>query len=75
MEQDTEVTPPKKSFWLSLSGMSCIAVFSVIAIVLIIDHRQHLYSYLPYLFLLLCPLLHVFMHHGHNHRNPSGKGE
>lgn len=28
------------------------------------EHRAHLYSYLPYLLLLACPILHLFHGHG-----------
>jgi hypothetical protein len=32
------------------------------------EHRAHVLGILPYLFLLACPLMHLFMHHGHgNH--------
>ena len=29
------------------------------------EHRAHLLGILPYLFLLACPLMHLFMHHDH----------
>lgn len=29
------------------------------------EHRAHVIQYLPWAFLALCPLLHVFMHRGH----------
>ena len=29
-----------------------------------VEHRVHLFGVLPYLFLLACPLMHLFMHHG-----------
>ena len=28
-------------------------------------YREQLFSYWPYLILLLCPLMHIFMHRGH----------
>ena len=31
------------------------------------EHRAHLFGVLPYLILLLCPFIHLFMHRGHNH--------
>ena len=31
------------------------------------EHRTHLFEYLPYLILLLCPFMHFFMHKGHGH--------
>lgn len=42
-----------------------------------IEHRAHVsgvLNYVPFLFLLLCPLMHVFMHRGHGkhgHHNQS----
>ena len=35
---------------------------------LVMEHRAHLggvLNYLPFLLLLACPLMHLFMHHGH----------
>jgi hypothetical protein len=29
-------------------------------------------GYLPFLVLLACPLMHMFMHHGHHHGGASG---
>lgn len=31
------------------------------------EHRPHVLGVLPYLLLLACPLMHVFMHGGHGH--------
>ena len=31
------------------------------------EHRAHLFGALPYLIVLLCPLIHLFMHRGHHH--------
>lgn len=32
------------------------------------EHRAHVMGWLPYLLLLACPLMHLFHHHGHSHR-------
>jgi hypothetical protein len=29
-------------------------------------------GYLPFLLLLACPLMHLFMHHGHGHHGGNG---
>jgi hypothetical protein len=43
-------------------------VMSVVALFFLLEeHRAHMLGVLPYLFLLACPLMHVFMHHGHHH--------
>lgn len=44
-------------------------LFAIAAAALVIDHRAHLFGVLPYLLLLACPLMHLFMHHGHRHRH------
>jgi len=42
-------------------------------------YQEQLYSFLPYLILLLCPLMHIFMHRGHggggNHKDHRGGQE
>ena len=46
----------------------CIGFFAVAAYFLILEHQAHLsglLNYLPYLLLLACPLMHIFMHGGH----------
>jgi len=43
-----------------------LAVFGAIAaFFLLSEHRAHFFGWLPYLLLLACPLMHVFMHGGH----------
>jgi hypothetical protein len=45
------------------------------------EHRAHVLGALPYLLLLACPLMHLFMHHNHEnhdqqkHDHGSTKGE
>lgn len=38
---------------------------------LVIEHRPHLFGWLPYLIILACPLMHFFMHRGHGHHGPA----
>ena len=38
---------------------------AVAAFLLAFEHRVHLPQALPYLLLLACPLMHLFMHGGH----------
>jgi hypothetical protein len=55
-----------------------IVFAAIAAFYLWTEHRAHLLGILPFLFLLACPLMHLFMHggHGHGHGNePSDKGE
>jgi hypothetical protein len=36
---------------------------------LLATHGRHVLSALPYLLLMACPLMHLFMHGGHRHGN------
>ncbi len=38
------------------------------------EHRAHLLGALPWLLILSCPLLHMFMHRGHGGHNHHEKG-
>lgn len=42
-----------------------IAFLAIAAFFLFSEHRAHLLGALPFLLLLACPLMHLFMHHGH----------
>ena len=43
-------------------------VFALIAaFYLWTEHRAHLLGVLPFLIVLACPVMHLFMHHGHGH--------
>ena len=65
--------PQKFSFnqWLrSKAGLTLIAFLAIATFFLITEHIAHFFGFLPYALLLLCPLLHMFMHHGHgDHAN------
>ena len=37
----------------------------VLGFFLLTEHRAHFFGALPYLLVLLCPLMHLFMHRGH----------
>lgn len=52
--------------WLrSTSGQIALTLFVITAFYLITQHTAHVFRVLPYGFLLLCPLMHLFMHNGH----------
>lgn len=42
-----------------------VAFLAIAAFYLFTEHRAHLLGALPFLLLLACPLMHLFMHHGH----------
>jgi hypothetical protein len=53
--------PASRTRWIFIAFLAAAAVY------LVIEHRAHLSGvpWLPAVVLLLCPLLHVFMHGGH----------
>lgn len=51
-------------FW----GFLAVALFYLLA-----EHRAHFLGVFPFLLVLACPLMHLFMHHGHGaHEHGSG---
>ena len=40
-------------------------VAAVAALLIVTGHGPHAIGYLPFLILLACPLMHMFMHRGH----------
>ena len=43
-------------------------ILVIVALYLVYEHRTSPLAMLPYLFLLACPLMHLFMHGGHRRR-------
>lgn len=70
--QDAHDGRPRRTLpwiWLVLAA--------VLGFFLLTEHRAHLFGALPYLLVLLCPLMHLFMHgghgvHGHDHGREPG---
>jgi len=68
----TDHEPP--AFWHSRGGVALLVVFAVGGFLLFTEHRAHVPGFLPFAFLLACPLMHLFMHHGHHHGGHSRRG-
>lgn len=59
----------------SRSMLVFLAFAGIALFFLLSEHRIHALSWLPLLFLLACPILHIFMHGGHGgHGGQSGGG-
>jgi hypothetical protein len=54
-------------FWRSRAGLAAIGFLLIGASLLLFEHWLHVLGYLPFLLLLLCPLLHLFMHRSSGH--------
>jgi len=61
------------SFLTSRGGLVLLAFLAVAGFYLITEHTAHLFGVVPFLLLLACPLLHVFMHGGHGGEHGSGR--
>ena len=51
-------------FWHSRYAIGLLVIGAVAGYFLWTEHRAHLSQWWPYAILLLCPLMHVFMHGG-----------
>ncbi|MCW2319309.1 hypothetical protein M2322_004884 [Rhodoblastus acidophilus] len=56
------------------AGWALCAFLAIGAFYLVTEHTAHLFGALPYLLLLACPLMHLFMHGGHG-GHQHGKSE
>ena len=54
-----------KGFWSSRYAIGLLVMGAVATYFLLSEHRAHFFGALPFLLLLACPLMHIFMHHGH----------
>lgn len=74
MEHDnhTEHNPhctPRRFNWILVAFLAIAGFF------LLTEHRAHLLGALPFLLLLACPLMHLFMHHGHGDHSSDKNSE
>jgi hypothetical protein len=58
--------------WRTRSGVVLVGFLAVAGFYLLTEHTAHTLGALPFLLLLSCPLMHLFMHHGHG--GPGGHG-
>jgi hypothetical protein len=59
---DNSGTNSFSTFLRSRTGIVLLGFLSVAAFFLLTEHTAHVFGVLPWLFLLACPLMHVFMH-------------
>ena len=80
-EQRTFVSPSEirqpsgQARWLNSRRVIILcAAVGIIGAVFLNGHSNHLIALLPYLLLLACPFMHLFMHRGHRHDGKDGQG-
>jgi hypothetical protein len=60
------------SFLTSRGGLVFLGFLAIAGFYLITEHTAHLFGVLPFLLLLACPLMHLFMHGGHGDEHEGG---
>ena len=60
-------------WWRTRGGVALMGFGLVAAFYILREHYEHALGALPYLLLLACPLMHLFMHHGHNGDHAGGE--
>ncbi len=63
-----------RNFWFSGRGLAAGVFIAAMLYFLLTEHRAHFFQALPYVIFLLCPLMHLFMHHGHGRNHSDGSG-
>ena len=63
------------SFWRSRYGIGLVVIGGIAVYFLLTEHLAHVVGALPYLLLLACPLMHVFMHRGHGGHHHQGQSK
>jgi hypothetical protein len=61
----TERPTQMGDFLRSRTGLALLVFLGIAAFFLIAEHSAHLFGILPFALLLLCPLIHLFLHGGH----------
>ncbi|WP_254797337.1 DUF2933 domain-containing protein [Geopseudomonas aromaticivorans] len=74
MRQARSPDAPNGPFWRSKPGIVLGMLAVIVLFYLAREHFAHAAGLLPYLILLLCPLMHLFGHHhgGHSHHSRQG---
>ena len=68
-QPDPDHAPP---FWRSRYAIGLLVLGAVAAYFLLSEHRAHFFGALPFVLLLACPLMHIFMHGGHGGEHGGG---
>lgn len=58
---------------ISASRLVLYAFLAMAGFFLFTEHRAHVFGLLPYLLILACPLMHLFMHGGHGRHGEHGR--
>lgn len=72
----TQESQSNSSAWFKgRNGVALLVFLGVVGVYVLTEHWAHAAPYLPWLILLACPLMHVFMHRGHGSHGGHGSSE
>ena len=63
---------PTASLHTSRAGIALLVLLAIAGVLLFTEHRAHVFGVGLFVLLLACPLLHVFMHGGHEGHSGNG---
>ena len=72
MRDPAPASPVHTPLWRTRGGLALCGFLAVTGFYLIVEHTPHVFWALPYLLLLACPLMHLFMHHGRGGHDDTG---
>jgi hypothetical protein len=61
-------------FSLNPRSLDALGLIAAVTFFLVAEHRAHVLEFLPFAILLLCPLMHLFMHRGHGRHGKQNHG-
>ncbi len=71
-DEHTDQSAPERSvvkWYKSPLGLTLLGLAAALGYYLWVYHSQHVLAFLPFIFILACPLMHLFMHRNHGHRH------
>ena len=64
-----------RPWWRTRSGVVLCGFLLIAAFYLLTEHTAHVFGALPFLLILACPLMHLFMHRGHGGHGSGDTGK
>ncbi len=65
MKEENQQLPERHGWFRGSANLALWGFLLIAGFFLFSEHRAHVFGLLPYLLLLACLLLHLFMHRGH----------
>jgi hypothetical protein len=72
---DSDNHQHRESWLFSRTGVVTVCALAILGFLVYTGHSAHLLGLVPYLFILACPLMHVFMHGGRHHHAAKDDGK